>query len=118
MPDKKTKQGILKKILSDYIKTIKGAKEAAKNYASTGKTYVKLIGIKGSTLGGQRTKLVDKMMKKYYPPYTVVQGGTKTHKKRWNEAYDLVKQGKMKQAREYLQKLKEQFKKNNPNYHG
>lgn len=80
----------------------KGAKEIVKNYSSTMKT------------APMQKKLAEKMMEKEYPSYTVT--GQKTYEKRKDETLKTIKSGNMVKARENLKKLKEQFKKDNPEY--
>ncbi len=80
----------------------KGAKETVGNYAAGLKT------------GPMQKKLAEKMMEKEYPSYTVT--GQKTYEKRKKETLDTIKTGNMVKARENLRKLKEQFKKDNPEY--
>lgn len=89
-----------------FLKTISqnvlGAKESAKNYGSVAKGVIKGI--------GTTDKLANKMMEKRYVLSTM---GNQTWDKRKEETKKLIKQGKMVQARTNLDKLKEQFKKDN-----
>jgi len=89
------------------VKQVKSGvfQEMAKNYAKATKNNVKTV--------YDRRKLAKSLMSKYYVSPSM---GQQTWMKRYKQTLNLVNQGKVRQARENLQKLKEQFKKNNPLY--